>query len=51
MHMNLPALPFYMVLGAVYAEAYRRSGSLVVPVIAHVLNNSMIVIALLLAHS
>ena len=47
MHMNLPALPFYMVLGAVYAEAYRRSGSLVVPVIAHVLNNSMIVIALI----
>ena len=51
MHMNLPALPFYMVLGAVYAEAYRRSGSLVVPVIAHVLNNSMIVIALIAAHS
>lgn len=47
MHMNLPALPFYMVLGAVYAEAYRRSGTLVVPVVAHVLNNSMIVIALI----
>lgn len=46
MHMNIPALPFYMVLGAVYAEAYRRSGTLVVPVIAHVLNNSVIVIGL-----
>jgi membrane protease YdiL (CAAX protease family) len=51
MHMNLPALPFYMVLGAVYAEAYRRSGSLVVPIIAHGLNNSIIVAALLMAHS
>ncbi|MFA6211330.1 MAG: CPBP family intramembrane glutamic endopeptidase [Candidatus Obscuribacterales bacterium] len=50
MHMNLPALPFYMVLGAVYAEAYRRSGTLVVPIVAHVLNNSMIVIALILSH-
>jgi membrane protease YdiL (CAAX protease family) len=50
MHMNLPALPFYMVLGAVYAEAYRRSGTLVVPIVAHVLNNSMIVIALILNH-
>ncbi len=49
MHMNLPALPFYMVLGAVYAEAYRRSGTLVVPIIAHVLNNSMIVMALVLS--
>ena len=47
MHMNLPALPFYMALGAVYAEAYRRSGTLFVPVIAHVLNNSMIVIGLI----
>ena len=51
LHMNLPALPFYMVLGAVYAEAYRRSGSLVVPIVAHVLNNSMIVIALVLSHA
>jgi hypothetical protein len=47
MHMNLPALPFCMALGAVYAEAYRRSGTLFVPVIAHVLNNSMIVIGLI----
>jgi len=48
MHMNIAALPFYMVLGAVYAESYRRSGTLVVPIIAHVLNNSVIVITLLL---
>lgn len=48
LHMNLVALPFYMVLGAVYAEAYRRSGSLMVPIVGHVLNNSMIVVALIL---
>jgi hypothetical protein len=48
LHMNLVALPFYMVLGAVYAEAYRRSGSLMVPIVGHVLNNSMIVVALVL---
>lgn len=48
MHMNFAALPFYMVLGAVYAESYRRSGTLVVPIVAHVLNNSVIAISLLL---
>lgn len=48
MHMNLPALPMYIALGAVFAEAYRRTGCLYVPMVAHFLNNGLIVAALLI---
>lgn len=49
MHFNLSGFPAYFVAGAVLAESYRRSGSLYVPIIAHVLNNGTAVILLLLA--
>lgn len=48
MHMNLSALPFYIVLGGVFAESYRRTGCLYVPMVTHFLNNSLVVAMLLL---
>jgi membrane protease YdiL (CAAX protease family) len=48
MHLNFSALPFYIVLGGVFAESYRRTGCLYVPMVAHFLNNSLVVAMLLL---
>ncbi len=49
MHMNLSGFIAYFVAGAILAESYRRSGSLWVPIIAHVLNNATAVVLLLLS--
>ena len=49
MHFNLSGFPAYFIAGAILAESYRRSGSLWVPIIAHVLNNGTAVVFLLLA--
>lgn len=49
MHFNLSGFIAYFVAGAILAESYRRSGSLYVPIIAHVLNNGTAVVLLLLA--
>lgn len=48
MHMNFAALPFYIALGAVFAESYRRTGCLYVPMVAHFVNNALVVLVLLL---
>lgn len=48
MHFNLSGLLAYFVAGAILAESYRRSGTLWVPIIAHVLNNGTAVVLLLL---
>lgn len=45
-HMNLSGFLFYLVMGMVLSEAYRRSGSLWVPVIAHSINNTIIVVSI-----
>ncbi len=49
MHMNLAGLPLYVAMGMVLSEAYRRSGSLYVPIIGHFLNNGAIVLIMFLA--
>ncbi len=49
MHFNLSGFVAYFVAGAILAESYRRSGSLWVPIIAHMLNNGTAVVLLLLA--
>ena len=41
MHFNLAGLPLYVAIGMILAEVYRRSGSLWVSVIGHVLNNGL----------
>jgi membrane protease YdiL (CAAX protease family) len=46
-HMNLAGLVLYVAIGMVFAEAYRRSGSLYVPIIGHFLNNGAIVLLML----
>jgi membrane protease YdiL (CAAX protease family) len=46
-HMNLAGLPLYVAIGMVFAEAYRRSGSLYVPIIGHFINNGAIIVLLL----
>jgi membrane protease YdiL (CAAX protease family) len=51
MHMNLAGLPLYVAIGMVFAEAYRRSGSLYVPIIGHFINNGVIVLLMVLMHS
>jgi membrane protease YdiL (CAAX protease family) len=48
-HFNLSGFVAYFVAGAILAESYRRSGSLWVPIIAHMLNNGTAVVLLLLA--
>lgn len=45
-HMNLSGFLFYLAMGMVLAESYRRSGSLWVPVIAHSINNTIIVVSI-----
>ena len=50
MHMNLAGLPLYVVTGMVLAEAYRRSGSLYVPIIGHFLNNGIIMLVFVIQH-
>lgn len=49
MHFNMSGFLAYFVAGAVLAESYRRSGSLYVPIVAHMLNNGVAVIWLLLS--
>jgi membrane protease YdiL (CAAX protease family) len=49
MHFNLSGFLAYFIAGAILAESYRRSGSLYVPIVAHVLNNGTAVLLLLLA--
>jgi len=51
MHFNLSGFLAYFVAGAILAESYRRSGSLWVPIIAHMLNNGLAVVLLLLSLS
>lgn len=51
MHFNLSGFLAYFVAGAILAESYRRSGSLYVPIIAHMLNNGTAVVLLLLSMS
>jgi membrane protease YdiL (CAAX protease family) len=48
MHLNLAGLPLYVAIGMVLAEAYRRSGSLYVPIIGHLLNNGAIMLLMFL---
>jgi membrane protease YdiL (CAAX protease family) len=50
MHMNLAGLPLYVAIGMVLAEAYRRSGSLYVPIIGHFINNGTLVLLMVLMH-
>lgn len=45
-HMNLSGFLFYLAMGMVLSEAYRRSGTLWVPVIAHSINNTIIVVSI-----
>jgi len=49
MHFNLSGFLAYFIAGAVLAESYRRSGSLYVPIVAHMLNNGTAVLLLLLS--
>ena len=49
-HMNLAGLPLYVVSGMVFAEAYRRSGSLYVPMIGHSINNGILMVLMMLVH-
>jgi membrane protease YdiL (CAAX protease family) len=49
-HMNLAGLPLYVVSGMVFAEAYRRSGSLYVPMIGHFINNGILMLLMMLVH-
>ncbi|OYV27656.1 MAG: hypothetical protein B7W98_01320, partial [Parcubacteria group bacterium 20-58-5] len=49
-HMNLAGLPLYVVSGMVFAEAYRRSGSLYVPMIGHFINNGVLMLLMMLVH-
>lgn len=49
MHFNLSGFLAYFAAGAILAESYRRSGSLYVPIIAHMLNNGTAVVLMLLA--
>ena len=46
-HLNLSALPVYIILGMVFAEAYRRTGSLYVPMIGHFVNNGVLMLVLM----
>lgn len=46
-HMNLAGLPLYVVTGMVFAEAYRRSGSLYVPIIGHFINNGLLMLLMM----
>jgi len=51
MHMNLAGLPLYVVTGMVFAEAYRRTGSLYVPIIGHFINNALIMLVMVVTAS
>lgn len=51
LHFNMSGFLAYFIAGAVLAEYYRRSGSLYVPIIAHMLNNGTAVVLLLLSAS
>jgi len=50
-HMNLAGLPLYVVTGMVFAEAYRRSGSLSVPIIGHFINNGLLMLLMIFERS
>jgi len=50
-HMNLAGLPLYVVTGMVFAEAYRRSGSLYVPIIGHFINNGLLMLLMIFSKS
>jgi membrane protease YdiL (CAAX protease family) len=39
-HFNLGGLPIYLLLAVILAEAYRRSGGLLVPIVAHAVMNA-----------
>lgn len=47
-HLHAPALPAYIVLGAGFALLYRRTGSILTPIVAHATNNAIAVALLLI---
>ncbi len=46
-HLQPSALPGLFIFGLLLAQLYRRSGSLVCPIIAHAINNSLAVVLLI----
>jgi membrane protease YdiL (CAAX protease family) len=49
-HFNPAGLPLYIISGMVFAEAYRRSGSLWVSIAGHFVNNGVLVLFMLFSH-
>lgn len=50
-HMEVSALPGLFVFGVLMAELYRRSGSLVCPILAHAINNGLGVALIVLSQA
>jgi membrane protease YdiL (CAAX protease family) len=48
-HGILQFLPIFLLMAFLLAYSYRRSGTIVAPIVAHVLNNALFVVALAMA--